>query len=143
MAQKSSFDKTLNLVLGDKTHSSYNFLKTEGGQGVPPSVWESYQSSHDQASHLSVIQPSQAPAEAVFASSSSYTEFLFQPNKSRITQVILDWIVKSPSTCVAATGYDMLDRVEYYSGSTLIGSVDAHSLWAFHGLTRSPAEHEA
>ena len=25
----------------------------------------------------------------------------------------------------------------------MIGNFDAHSLWAFHGLTRSPAEHEA
>lgn len=141
--QKSAFDRTLSLVLGDKSHSSYNFLKTDGGQGVPPSIFESYQTSHDQASGLTVIQPAQAPSETVYASSNSYTEFLFQPYKSRITQILLDWIVKSPSTTVPATGYDLLDRIEYYSGSTLIGSVDASSLWAIHGLTRTPAEHEA
>ena len=143
MAQKSAFDKTLALVLGDKSHSSYNFLKTDGGQGIPPSIFESYQTSHDHPSSLIVIQPAQAPSETVFASSNSYTEFLFQPYKSRITQVILDWVLKSPSVTIPAKAYDLLDRIEYYSGSTLIGSVDSSSLWGIHGLTRTPAEHEA
>ena len=143
MSQKSSFDKTLNLVLGDKTHSGFNFLKTEAGNGVPGAVWESFQSSHDQASEYNIVQPAQAPAETVFASSNSYTEFLFNPNKSRLVQVLLDLNVKSPTNppLYPATVYRLFDRFEYYSGSTLLASYDANSLWAFHGLTRSPAEH--
>ena len=142
MTQKSNFDKTLSLVLGDKTHSGFNFLKTEASKGVPDAVWESYQSSHDQASEYNIIQPAQAPAETVFASSNSYTEFLFNPNKSRIVQVLIDLRIKAPSTATRAfTGYRLFDRFEYYSGSTLLASYDSNSLWAFHGLTRSPAEH--
>ena len=141
MAHKSSFDKTLDLVLGAKTHSAFNFLKSEAGKGVPAAAWESYQTSHNQATTYSIVQPSQAPSETVFASSNSYTEFLFNGVKNRLVQVLLDCTLKSTSLTSAVPAHRLFNRFEYYSGSTLIASYDSASLWAFQALTRSPTEH--
>ena len=141
MSQKSTFDKSLDLVLGSKTHSAFNFIKTDAAKGVPGSVWESYQTSHNQPTEYSIIQPSQAPAEAVFASSNAYTEFLFNPNKSRLVQVLLDFKIKAAALTSAVASHRLIERIEYYSGSTLLANYDSTSLWAFQGLTRTPAEH--
>ena len=124
-----------DIKLNAVSHRDTTYIQTQGPPGIK-SIFPSHQPSSHATAQISSVQCSTSVDTGLFQKPGEYLEFVIPARDLRIERLSLEVTVRNASlgNIIITTAFQMVKKIDYFAGTTFLGSLDGLSGYFKHTM---------